>query len=697
MAAIASNGSGGGNWNTGASWTGGVVPTVADTVTIAAGDTITVDTTGLGALTLTLNGIITWLAGATTGITFGDGTSDTIVTFGATGYWRAGTIATPLTGLHTVTFHPLSTSLVSVFNNFNMAACNTVTSGMTVVCDRTVYGVAETYTHPITAVAYATRRNYTKIATAVAASQALVVFAEDLKLRAGGGDNVTLPSCHASNNGTQSLPQLRTSSSYNSGTKTVTLSSNITTAIALNELAGYAMTGARCYSEASVFTMTANVNTKYWGFTGAASANALFELQNATIKWFTGNANTFTQLNGRLIQGCVLIGTAVAVTGTGFRHAGTAHQYISCVFDTWANQNFGPQFFYNCFFTLCHRTSFDYLNVMGASDWYDCYFQEILQAPVNSNGASFVRCHCVQCSSTGGVVGLSIDSTFNAITTMQPAAGSVIRPVYGRFTNFASGILQPLVVENPIFMGAFTTINTDVNTRTAQTRAGFSVGLQSPSGANAPSTIGMKLAPGGNTTAFSTPPDAIGTPPSKATIYNRLVTTAAIAPTFAGEPFRPATTNYQFIAVSGTTYSFTVPMLSVSGYTPTSLTSISLILTWANGTSVTTTVSSLTANVWALPSLSGVCPASGSCTVQVYVQANIGSVYIDYPLDCDPAGYRWTNGLPQVSQTRLVDSSAGTVALAVWSSVPGTSGSGTRGALQDGLLQEAIYFEDKPR
>lgn len=137
--------------------------------------------------------------------------------------------------------------------------------------------------------------------------------------------------------------------------------------------------------------------------------------------------------------------------------------------------------------------------------------------------------------------------------------------------------------------------------------------------------------------------------------------------------------------------------MSVSGYTATSLTSLKVILTWANGTSVTTTVSSLTANTWTYVNVTGVAPISGAVTVQVYVQANLGSLYIDYPIDCDPAGYRWTNGLPQVSQTRLADSSAGTVALAVWASVPGTSSPGTRGALQDGLLQESIYFEDKPR
>ena len=43
MAAITSNGTGGGNWSAGASWTGAAVPVEGDTVIIQNGDTITID------------------------------------------------------------------------------------------------------------------------------------------------------------------------------------------------------------------------------------------------------------------------------------------------------------------------------------------------------------------------------------------------------------------------------------------------------------------------------------------------------------------------------------------------------------------------------------------------------------------------------------------------------------------------------
>lgn len=87
MAAISSNGTGGGNWSVGASWAGGSAPVSADDVTVVAGDTITKDTAA-GAndcASLTVNGT---LAIGSNGMKVGGnltGASGGIVTMGANG------------------------------------------------------------------------------------------------------------------------------------------------------------------------------------------------------------------------------------------------------------------------------------------------------------------------------------------------------------------------------------------------------------------------------------------------------------------------------------------------------------------------------------------------------------------------------------------------------------------------------------
>lgn len=80
MAIITSNGTGGGNWSAGASWNGGVAPVLGtDSAVIANGDTITIDTTGLGCgtdpgagidgLTIQSGGVLNYATGANSDLT----------------------------------------------------------------------------------------------------------------------------------------------------------------------------------------------------------------------------------------------------------------------------------------------------------------------------------------------------------------------------------------------------------------------------------------------------------------------------------------------------------------------------------------------------------------------------------------------------------------------------------------------------
>ena len=54
--AITSNGTGGGLWSATTTWTGGVVPTATDNVTILDGDVVTLNATGLACNNLTVGG-----------------------------------------------------------------------------------------------------------------------------------------------------------------------------------------------------------------------------------------------------------------------------------------------------------------------------------------------------------------------------------------------------------------------------------------------------------------------------------------------------------------------------------------------------------------------------------------------------------------------------------------------------------------
>ena len=69
---IASTGTGG-NWSDPATWIGGVVPTAGDNVTIAAGATVTIDTTAVAlGLTIASNGVLQWETTTARSLTVGN-------------------------------------------------------------------------------------------------------------------------------------------------------------------------------------------------------------------------------------------------------------------------------------------------------------------------------------------------------------------------------------------------------------------------------------------------------------------------------------------------------------------------------------------------------------------------------------------------------------------------------------------------
>lgn len=120
MAAISSNGTGGGNWSSTATWAGGVLPVSGDSVTIVLGDTVTfdVDQSGFaaGLAALTINGTLQSSTTAGSYVLKMDGTGGHDISFGASGQLLAGSSGTPLP---TATVFTINLNGASKINNAN--------------------------------------------------------------------------------------------------------------------------------------------------------------------------------------------------------------------------------------------------------------------------------------------------------------------------------------------------------------------------------------------------------------------------------------------------------------------------------------------------------------------------------------------------------------------------------------------------
>ncbi len=97
--ASTSNGTGGGNWSSAATWSPAAVPTSTDSVTIVAGDTVTVDITTATASTTTVRGTLAFSTVNSSTFTLVQGS----MTVAAGGTLTLGTAATPIPAGSTAT------------------------------------------------------------------------------------------------------------------------------------------------------------------------------------------------------------------------------------------------------------------------------------------------------------------------------------------------------------------------------------------------------------------------------------------------------------------------------------------------------------------------------------------------------------------------------------------------------------------
>jgi hypothetical protein len=186
--------------------------------------------------------------------------------------------------------------------------------------------------------------------------------------------------------------------------------------------------------------------------------------------------------------------------------------------------------------------------------------------------------------------------------------------------------------------------------------------------------------------------------PSGSLIVNQILTGSGAA--LAGSDVQPIYT-HQISMTSGQTYTIPIAFFAQSlASFPTSAQLRIGVIFPGTTTPVYSTQVLTTNSVWTTLTVSGTAASTGTATIVIECTFNMGSgfIYADYPTQMISSAYGWTDGLPTKGITPILSPGLiNDLQTAVWSSVPGTSGSGTRGALQDGLLQESIYFEDKPR
>jgi hypothetical protein len=643
MAAITSNGTGGGLWSLGATWVGGVAPASGDTVTVAATDTITFDQNDTGAntcLSIALSGIINFSNTMTTQMTLGSSGLATCLTFAAsTAELNMGISATPIPSLYTCTLKVDT----SAENGAAVLYSN-------VLAKWRMFGTPTYNATSTTIDTYATGTYNTTLASIGSPAATTIVLTDDLGLRAGGGDFIAIweadSTAVTANQSSQTRTEYFTTSSYNAGTKTVTLPSG---------LVNTHQAGGR------VVNMTRNVIFKGTstsrrpgvsaaGLTGSTGSPPgmdwrhcqLFEIGNissannagaafASIKMIgvstyitttkeIGSVFAMTNVNNHFVN--LGIADSGRVLGANFSmsyctSAGVTNRSI-LQGGTISNCNFGPGFIP--------------LSSLAGVTLASCTFEESLYGV---NGASTTVFNSCTFKNLSNAVSSSINCIMNSCSTTN--VGNIIdtgnRDVIIRggnmaFTSADSGNTNDLRQPYPRYLrrqettqGTYTVYDTGTITRYT----------------------------------ISDVPDAIFPVPSGATYTQRLVPRSNIQ-------YMPVNVDFIIPATAGQSFTFTVPIMPRFTFAFTTA-DVYLSIAQPGTTSVVTSVQTLGASgSWAFLSATGTAVTAGPMVCSVVFKNNGGNYYIDFPLGMASSGYVWIDGAMNENFVPL----SGTPAADVW-------------------------------
>jgi hypothetical protein len=661
MAAISSTAAGG-NYSDPASWVGGVVPTVGalDDVTIVGTATITVDTTGLTCRTLTINtgGILKASRVASNILTVGNALSDTVIT--NNGFIDYGTDADiiPSPIVAQLLFNPLNSTVTT--SQSNLTSTNTsASSGISAVGDRNWSGKLITITDPETGIVYNTTQCWSPVTADIAAAAVSCTLTENLNLRVG--ERFVLIGSNTTNGNSAGQTEIKTVTSY---------AANVVgfAAASFGHIRNQLLDGATVVSELKVVAPSNNVifgavGGKYWGYTLAASATPILTLKHCSFLSSFGNVNSFTQTNDRVFVGVYFQGMS---TGTAQAMRGQI-RFINCTFESCRLSGglFNAKHV-NCFIYASPINGIDMFTSQGGY-CYNCIFASINQAIVNAGGTYVYRSEFFHI--TSGVASSTTcyleDCIWNRIDApIVGSSGSIlVRGIYGNRNYTSSNSQGQMYFDTPKFLTSeAVAIQRSLNSPTYLSGQGYIAGFQTPTGASATTNIGILTNSGGVLTGYTTAtsPESVTPVPSGSTIVNKLVTQPSIE--FASSTAftcRPVSIVYKIPCTASATFLTSVALRSISAWSQTALAKIEIRLVLADGQAITTNVPSLAANVWQSFSVTGISATTGTATITVYIQANVGNLYIDYPPQMISAGYGWSGGLPTINQSPLI--SAGLV------------------------------------
>lgn len=642
MAAITSNGTGGGNWSVGASWTGGVKPAAADTVTIVAGDTITFDqddSVGTNTcLSISLSGTIYVSRSMNTFMQLGGSGTATCLTFAAsTAIFDIGTPSDPIPAAYTATLK------VDTSSENGAAILYSNVQGKLKVCGDPLYNANAT-----TIDGYATGTYNTTLASIASSGATTLVLTDDLGLRSGGGDQIALweadSTASTSNQSNQSRTEYITTTSYNAGTKTITVP-----AITNTHQAG-----------ARVVTLTRNVKImgtstsrrpaiSASGLTGSTGSPPGGDWRHCQF-YETGN---FSNANnaGAALSSMKWVGVSSYITTT--KEYGTVYalQAINCHLTNLAFADALQVLGSNLYMSYCTSQGVTNRSFTGGVV-SNCNFGPGF-IPLSSLNSTVIN----SCTFEEALYAINLGAVLkvNSCTfkNLSFVGSSLSNSIFSSCTSTNVGFIEDSNNRDIIIRGgnmAFTSADSGNTNDTRQPFPRYSRRQETTQGT-------YTVYNTGTITRYTsgTVPDAIFPVPSGASYTQRLVPRTNIQ-------YIPVTIDFIISATAGQSFTFTVPIMP--RFTATFTTDdVYLSVAQPGSSTVIRSLQTLGASgSWAFLTATGTAVSDGPMVCSVVFKNNGGNYYIDYPLAMASSGYVWIDGAMNENYVPL----SGTPAADVW-------------------------------